>query len=102
MEGIKYDSGKLRFVTLLEEPFAEEIAEVVKVLELGAKKYDDHNWKKVALGENGIGRYRDAFRRHWQAILTGEKKDEESGLSPYAHAIANLFFLFWTERRKDD
>ena len=99
--GVKHDSGKIRITTLFERPFAEQIEQVVQVLEMGAEKYSDHNWQKVAEGESGEQRYADAFRRHWQAILKGEVKDSESGLSHYAHAIANLFFLFWKEEHND-
>lgn len=95
MDGVKYDSGKIRIVTLFEKPFSREIEEVAKVLEIGAKKYSDNNWQKVLTEDKGIERYEDAFRRHWQEILKGEMIDDESGLSHYAHAIANLFFLFW-------
>ena len=99
-KGVKHDSDKIRITTLFERPFAEQIEQVVKVLEMGAKKYSDHNWIDVAKGKNGEQRYADAFRRHWQALLKGEVNDKESGFSHYAHAIANLFFLFWNEDNK--
>lgn len=99
-EGRKDDFGKIRITTLFEKPFANEIESVVKVLELGAKKYGDHNWKIVLDGDCGEDRYMNAFRRHWQEILKGKLIDEESGLSHYAHAIANLFFLFHKNNRE--
>lgn len=88
MEGMKFDDGKLRWDLL---PITE-IEEVVKVLTLGAAKYDDDNWKKVADGNN---RYYAAALRHITAHRKGEIQDIETGCSHLSHAICCLIFLLW-------
>jgi hypothetical protein len=87
-EGMKYDSGKLRYTLL---PF-KAITEVVKVLEFGKQKYAKDNWQKVT---NGKERYLDAAFRHLVDYLEGKKVDEESGLPTLAHAVCDLLFVLW-------
>ena len=86
MEGVKYDSEKLRWDLLPVEP----IEQVVGVLSYGAKKYDDENWRKV---DNQRRRYYAAALRHIVAWWKGEKLDPESGYHHLAHAICCLVFL---------
>lgn len=88
-KGIKYDGEKWRFSLLPLEP----VIEVIKVLELGAKKYSVDNWKFV----KPVERYYDACMRHVLAYKTGEKKDPESGLSHLAHAVCCLLFMLWND-----
>ena len=91
MIGEKHDKGKLRFSLLPIEP----LWEIVKVLEKGAEKYSEENWKAV---ENPRRRYFDALMRHllcW--FYTEEKTDPETGLSHLAHAGCCLWFLLWFE-----
>lgn len=85
-EGRKYDSGKLRYELLPMAP----IDEVVRVLTIGAQKYDDENWRQVEDGEN---RYYAAAMRHLSAWRQGENIDPETGRSHLAHAICNLVFV---------
>jgi hypothetical protein len=96
MEGIKYDDGKLRWSLL---PL-EEIEQVIDVLEFGAKKYKEDNWKKVALEENGAKRYFNACLRHVISSFKGEILDKESKKSHLAHAICCLLFWLWLENQK--
>jgi hypothetical protein len=56
-EGKKDDAGKLRFSLLP----VEALAELVRVLEFGAKMYGVDNWKRL---ENGRLRFWDATQRH--------------------------------------
>jgi len=58
------------------------------VLHYGAKKYKPNNWRTVE-----PQRYVAAFERHWQAYLTGEMIDSESGLPHLSHCMTNLAFL---------
>ena len=90
MAGVKNDKGKIRF-SLLHWP---AIVSVVKVLEMGAARYGDHNWREV---ENWRQRYGDALMRHWTAYWTGEKVDAESGESHLASIIVNAMFLMARE-----
>lgn len=84
--GMKFDGGKWRLSLLPIKP----LIEIVGVLEFGAKKYAEDNWKVV---ENGRRRYFDACIRHLTSWFLGEKKDPESGFSHLAHAGCCLFFL---------
>lgn len=84
-EGKKFDEGKPRMSLLPYQP----LLEVVKVLEFGAKKYGDYNWR----GGMDWMRLIDAALRHCFAWLSGENVDKESGLDHLAHAACNLLFL---------
>jgi len=92
--GIKYDSDKPRWELL---PL-DEIEDVVKVLTMGAVKYDDDNWKHV----RPTNRYIGAAYRHMKDAIKGEKIDSDSGVSHYAHAICCLLFLAWFERHPEE
>ncbi len=85
LEGVKHDTGKLRFDLL---PL-DALREVVKVLMFGANKYGDRNW------ESGIiaSRLWAAAMRHLVAWWEGENYDAESGLSHLAHACCCTLFL---------
>lgn len=68
------------------------LREILKVLEHGAKKYDDWNWTKV---ENGEERYREALLRHMIDYAEGIERDHDSGLLTLAHIGCNALFLIW-------
>ena len=73
----KADEGKPR-PTLVPVSL---IRAVTEVREYGCKKYaDPENWKKVSKQ-----RHKNALYRHWLAYLSGEEKDEESGLPHLWH-----------------
>lgn len=86
-QGRKFDSGKPEYGLIP----SHALEEMVKVLTLGAQKYDRNNWKYV---QDGQRRYFDAAQRHIWAWHRGEENDPESGLPHLAHAMANLFFLY--------
>ena len=67
---------------------------VVKVLTFGAKKYARDNWMHVPDAKN---RYSAALMRHFAAWQSGEKVDEETGLSHLHHIGCCLVFLIWFE-----
>ncbi len=87
---MKFDNGKLRY-GLIPPVLLKEVA---KVLTFGAKKYEANGWKDI---ENGDERYLDALYRHLEAYRSGEKFDDESGLSHLSHASTNLAFLLHFE-----
>ena len=91
---IKKDSGKLRWSLM---PF-NELKDVVKVLMRGAEKYSPDNWKKC----DDTTRYKDALMRLVVAYVSGEKTDEEFGLSHLAHAMCNCLFLMWFDNNKKE
>ena len=94
VEGLKHDGGKPRWDLL---PW-EELLEVAKVMEFGARKYAPDNWKKV---EGGPWRYLRAGIGHLAARASGERRDPESGLPHLAHAVCCCLFLLWFDRHED-
>lgn len=85
-DGVKFDKGKNR-VELLDPWWLEEVG---AVLTFGAKKYADHNWRQGMPYTRLIG----ALLRHVFAIMRGEDRDPESGLTHAGHASCCLMFLF--------
>jgi hypothetical protein len=90
--GIKFDRDKPRWDLV---PW-DELEDVVRVLTMGAVKYNDNNWMKIE-----PIRYKSAAMRHIKAAFVGETKDADSGLSHYAHALCCLLFLAWHERHPE-
>ena len=88
--GVKYDTGKLRWSLV---PW-EAMTVVVWVLQHGAEKYGDDNWKRV---DNAKTRYWDALMRHAVLYQQGEKIDPDTGLSHMASIASNALFLLWFE-----
>ena len=86
--GTKLDNDKLRWSLLP----SGTIAQVIQVLEYGAKKYSVGNWVNVPDGKT---RYYDAAMRHLDAWRGGELNDSESGLPHLAHAACCILFLLW-------
>lgn len=82
--GTKHDDGKppMQLVPMLA------VNEVAKVLGFGAKKYEEHNWRK-GLSQ---GRLLGAALRHQVAYLEGEDNDPESQLAHLAHAACCILF----------
>ena len=88
-EGTKYDEDKIR-LDLVAPEFLYAIAQV---LTFGAKKYDDHNWKK------GI-KYQRIYRAcigHLLLWYGGEDLDPETGHPHLWHAGCCLMFLIYYE-----
>lgn len=92
--GVKYDSGKSRMELI--SPIAME--ELGKVLAYGAKKYEDHNWRKGIQWSRIIG----ALLRHLFAYMRGERIDPESGCSHLAHVLCNAHFLVHYEHTRKE
>lgn len=88
----KNDDGKIRWDLL---PW-NEVEEVAKVLEFGAKKYDPENWKLV----DDPQRYFAAAMRHLVAWKKGKLKDDETGLPHLSHACCCLLFLMWHDHNQ--
>ena len=67
----------------------EDLDNMTKVLEFGAKKYAALNYAK---GMN-YSRVIDSFRRHINKIIKGEKVDQESGIDHMGHIMCNFMFI---------
>lgn len=90
----RFNEGKVRW-GLVD---FQSLEPMVKVLEFGATKYDDHNWKKglptVEICESLI--------RHLTSYLAGEDIDPESGLSHIGHIQCNAMFLAYMDKHKPE
>lgn len=84
--GRKDDGGKLR-ASLLPKG---TIAAVLRVLEFGARKYGEENWREVPGARR---RYYDAADRHLRAWWEGEANDPDTGESHLAHLACCALFL---------
>ena len=82
----KHDTGKPRLDLI--PPAA--LLDIAKVLEYGARKYDESTWQQVPEGRK---RYLAAALRHINAYMRGEMNDTESSLPHLAHALTNLLFV---------
>lgn len=84
-KGYKKDAGKPRPALMA----TGALIELSKVLQYGANKYDDDNWRHGMRWR----RVADAGLRHLLAWLGGEKMDPETGLPHLAHCMCNIMFL---------
>ncbi len=89
--GRKFDGDKLRWDLL---PI-REVEQVVEVLTIGARKYEDNNWQNV----KPFTRYVAATFRHLAAWIKGEKLDPETNCHHLAHAVCCLLFLLWRDNQ---
>ena len=88
MSGKRYNKGKVRLSLIPPQP----IADLAEVLEFGASKYGDHNWRGA--GENfTLLKIMDSMERHLLEIKKGNDFDDESGLSHISHVLANAAFI---------
>lgn len=67
----------------------DEILEMTKVLEFGAKKYASLNYAKGMK----FSRVMNSFRRHTLKLVGGETHDDESGISHIGHILCNFMFM---------
>lgn len=94
MSGLRYNEGKRRW-SLVD---FQSLEGMVKVLEFGAEKYDDHNWKK-GLKTTEVS---ESLMRHLFAYLSGEDKDPESELRHIDHILCNALFLSYMDLNKPE
>ncbi len=91
---MRFNSGKLRW-SLVD---FDALDDMVKVLEFGAKKYDDNNWKKGLKTPEIF----ESIMRHLVAYMRGEDIDLESGLPHTGHILCNAMFLSYMQKYKSD
>lgn len=65
------------------------IWQVGQVLEFGAKKYDEHNWRKGGKWSSVL----NSALRHLVWMTDGRRVDPESGLAEAGHLGCNIAFL---------
>ena len=66
--------------------FKEALIEAIEVVEFGAEKYGDDNWRLCEEPQ----RYLEAVQRHLASHSQGEILDDESGKRHLAHALCSL------------
>jgi len=93
-QAIKFDSDKPR-MDLIDGEALEELA---RVLDFGARKYAENNWRKGIK----LSRLLAASMRHLTAIMRGETYDQETGLQHAAHLMCCAMFLIWTIKHRQD
>ncbi len=87
-EALRFNEGKPSLAYILQ--FANPIKVIARIMELGAIKYDDGNWRK---GGKPDREYLDSMMRHLTSWVHGEKYCDDSGCSHLGHAIWNLMAL---------
>lgn len=87
--GLRFNQGKVRWSLM----HFKSMEPMIRVLEYGAQKYDDHNWKK---GLNPV-EVLECLQRHVAALMDGEDTDKESGLPHIGHVLCNaMFYSYFT------
>jgi len=89
-QALKFDGGKLPLNLLSTEALNQTAA----VLQFGAQKYAEHNWRAGFAWSRPLA----AAMRHLTAFNDGEDRDPESGLSHLAHAACCIMFLLEFEK----
>ena len=87
---LKFDQDKLPLHLLSTEAMNQTAA----VLQFGAQKYSEHNWRNGFTWSRPLA----AAMRHITAFNDGEDRDPESGLSHLAHAACCIMFLLEFEK----
>lgn len=84
----RFNEGKPKLSYILYFPAA--IKMIGKIMELGAAKYGDDNWK---LGGKPDKEYLDSMMRHLTSWLSGETYDPDSGCNHLGHMCWNILAL---------
>lgn len=97
MEGVKNDSEKLPYFTVICRQFPNAVKAVVRRSLEGHIKYEehDHDWKNWERVENGYEAYSNALMRH--LIYEGEDSELDHDIAVAWNALARL-----EKRLRDD
>lgn len=87
-EAKRFNEGKPSLSYILQ--FVNPIKAIARIMELGAIKYDDGNWR---LGGKPDSEYLNSMMRHLTEWIHGDVYDKDSGCSHLGHAIWNLLAL---------
>ncbi|GMU26141.1 MAG: hypothetical protein AMXMBFR16_10460 [Candidatus Uhrbacteria bacterium] len=85
MAALRFNAGKPKVSYMLQFPRVLEA--MARIMEFGAAKYEDGNWKK---GGKEDQEYLDSAMRHILQRLEGKVFDDDSGCAHIGHAIWNL------------
>lgn len=88
--GLRFNTGKPRWGLV----HYKSIEPLVRVLEAGARKYSDNNWKKGLVPREVL----ECMQRHLAALMDGETHDKETGEPHIGHVMCNaMFYSYFTE-----
>jgi len=93
-QALRYNQGKLKW-SLVDWKSLEPM---VRVLEMGAKKYAPYNWTKGM----PVTEVSESLLRHMYAFLEGENYDKESNIEHLGHVMCNAMFLIHIMREKPE
>ena len=93
-QALRYNEGKLQW-SMIDYKSLEGM---VRVLEMGARKYSKDNWK---LGMP-VTQVCESLMRHLFAYMSGEDKDPESGENHMAHVLVNAMFIEFIMRERPE
>lgn len=92
--GLRYNDGKPKW-SLVD---FNSLEDMVRVLEMGAKKYSTFNWQKGMPVSEVI----ESMLRHTFSLLSGEINDKESGLPHIGHIQCNAMFIAYMIKNKPE
>ena len=94
LKGDRFNSSKPRW-SLVDYP---SLLPLVQVLEFGANKYGENNWKKGL----SYTQTTESLLRHVYAFLDNQDIDEESKLHHIGHILCNAMFLSYMIKNRPD
>lgn len=92
-KGMRFNDGKAKW-HLVD---FDSLEVMVKVLEYGATKYPEDNWKKGLNPTEVL----ESLQRHLISLFNGEQIDKESKLPHIGHVLCNAMFFSYLTRKKD-
>ena len=91
---LRYNEGKAKWGLV----HYQSLIPMIKVLEFGAKKYEEWNWMKPMNKREILV----SMQRHLAALFDGEEIDPESGISHMGHIQCNALFYNYQKNREDN
>lgn len=79
---------------ILHPLWKDEFFDIIKVLDMGAKKYSPDGWLEADGKRATYREYHDSAFHHLAKSLAGFREDEESGIDHLLHAAINCLMLY--------
>ncbi len=76
-----------------------EFDDVIKVLEMGAKKHGDKNWLEFKGTKSSAVSMHASMFRHLAESSVGNRQDQESGLDPLLHLACRALMMYTRYQR---
>ena len=103
VKGIKNDSDKLPYYTVLFKQFPNALKEVIKCSKAGNQKYKDTDidWMNFSRVDNSETRYKDAMLRHMNESGSVEDMEEYGVMTHEAAVVWNALADLEVNLRKN-